>query len=108
MIYLVEYPDRRAINEDAFTATIKNPCIDPTIIRKPIWCPVDFVDPGIETIFMPDWMKVLQDQRVVVGGDNLGYYMGVPVNVYGAPMTVSISGGFADTFIRYDILFNTF
>lgn len=39
---------------------------------------------------------------------DLAYAMGAPVNAYGAPLNVRISGGFADRFIEIDPLYNIF
>ena len=74
----------------------------------PSWCPVKYEDPGIETVFMPPWMEKLTDQELTIGGANLLYNMGEPLNVYKKPMNVSISGGAADLFIRLDTYSNIF
>ena len=40
---------------------------------------------------------------VTIGGDNLSYFLGDPVNAFGKPMEiVVVRGGVADLFIEYD------
>ena len=39
---------------------------------------------------------------MTLGGDDLFYFLGEPLNAYDEPMDVTISGGFADLFIYLD------
>ena len=57
---------------------------------------------------MPDWMSDLEDQEVTIGGEDLVYSLGKPVNVYNQTMVVEIKAGFADIFTGLDTFFNRF
>ena len=45
---------------------------------------------------------------MTLGGADLSYAMGDPLNAYGKRMKVEIKGGFADLFLDYDENFNIF
>ena len=100
-IYLIEYPGRNTEVWNAFIVEIIDPC-DTNNNSKPVWCPVDFVDPKIETVITPPWMENLTDQTIQFGGSDLVYAFGDPINVYEESMVVSVEGGFADIFIQFD------
>ena len=87
-IYLDEYPDRKIEILNAFTVSIVNPC--ESIISQPAWCPVNYVDPGLEIVVLPQWMLDLKDQTVTLGENDLNYRMGEPLNAYGNPMEIEV------------------
>ena len=60
-VFLVEYPGRNAEVWNAFTVEIIDPCDVGTNDSKPIWCPITYVDPKIETVITPPWMEALAD-----------------------------------------------
>ena len=66
--------------------TIDDPCL--VTVQRPNWCPDIIYD--VEPGFVPDWIQDLVNQEVTIGGENIVYNLGVPVNVYGQTMDVKI------------------
>lgn len=103
-VFLTEYTFIRVEKLDAFVVHVEDPCA--VSFNRPNWCPKIITEVNPE--FLPEWLENLTDQEVTLGGANLEYVMGEPINVFNQTMDVEIRGGLADVFIQYDKFFNRF
>ena len=63
-------------------------CDQVVIIEEEVTTEVEEIDLGGRPVIRPYWLKVIQDQRMTYGEEDLHYEMGDRLSYYGDEMTV--------------------